>query len=398
MNCVAYQPSTLEAGRLTSMKQIYLDHAAATALDERVLQKMQPYFSQQFYNPSALYLPAQAVAKDLLEARAQVAHWLGARPSEIIFTAGATEANNIAIHGIMRDQPNANIVVSSIEHDSVLAPAASYVRRLAPVTSQGLIDLVALETLIDDQTMLISIMYANNEIGTVQPLRQVARLIGKIRLARQAVGDPRPLYLHTDAAQAANYLDLHVARLGVDLLTLNGGKMYGPKQSGVLYIKAGLQLAPWLTGGGQERGLRSGTENIAGCIGLAAALEIAQSDRHDETIRLQRLQRTTFERLLQKIPSLQINGSRRNRLPNNIHITLPGSDNERLLVQLEEKGVLAAAGSACSASSEEPSHVLKAIGLTDSQAQASLRFSMGRGTTEPMMAQLVNNLSDLYTS
>lgn len=374
---------------------IYLDHAAATPLDERVLRAMRPYFSDKFYNPSATYGPARQVHQALQAARSQVAHWLGARPAEVIFTAGGTEANNLAIHGVMSRFPKANLVVSTIEHDSVLGPAADYNVRQAKVKSDGRVDLAALEKVIDDKTVLVSVGYANNEIGTVQPLRRIAQLLATIRQDRLQRDVKTPLYLHTDACQAGNYLDLHVSRLGVDLMTLNGGKIYGPKQSGALYVKAGVELKPLISGGGQERGLRSGTENVAGAIGFAAALDIAQKTRHSEIQRLQKLQQQFIEGIL-KLPKTVVNGSQKSRLPNNIHVTFAGQDNERLLIQLEQQGSLAAAGSACSASDEEPSHVLKAIGLTDSEAQASLRFSLGRSTTTQGVnttLRLLNKLS-----
>lgn len=338
---------------------------------------MQPYFSDQFYNPSATYLPAQQVRRDLESARTTVAHWLGARPAEIIFSAGGTEANNLAIQGIMRRFPDASVVISAIEHDSVRAPASRYAVRTAAVLADGRINLDDLRTKIDDKTVLVSIGYANNEIGTVQPVREISRLLRRIAAQRSS---KVPLYLHTDACQAGNYLDLHVARLGVDLLTLNGGKLYGPKQSGALYVKGGVELEPLVVGGGQERGLRSGTENVAASIGFATVLDIAQHMRHDEVERLQGLQRQLMDALT-GLPGVTVNGSVKYRLPNNVHVTFAGHDNERLLIQLEEQGVLAAAGSACSASDEEPSHVLRAIGLDDAVAQASLRFTLGRPTT-----------------
>lgn len=376
----------------------YFDYAAATPLDERVLQAMQPFFTSQFYNPSATYGPAREVARQLSESRGKVAHWLGARPSEIVFTAGGTEANNLAIHGVMRALPGGNVVVSAIEHDAVLHPAGAYERQLAKVSEQGLVDLDALRRQIDDKTVLVSVMYANNEIGTIQPIRDIARMVSEVRDERRKSGVALPIYLHTDACQTANYLDLHVARLGVDLMTLNGGKIYGPKQSGVLYIRAGVKLEPLLQGGGQELGLRSGTENVAACVGFATALEIAQLARHDEVLRLQQLQDRFFDELAKALPQAVVNGSLKKRLPNNVHITLPGQDNERLLIQLETEGVLAAAGSACSASNEEPSHVLRALGLSDAEAQASLRFSMGRQTTETEVDQAVQALSACITA
>jgi cysteine desulfurase len=377
---------------------IYFDYAAATPLDERVLAKMQPYFSEQFYNPSATYAPARMVSDALEEARSNVAHWLGSRPAEIIFTAGGTEANNLAVHGIMRKYDasvNANIVVSAIEHDAVLRPASQYDMREVTVQPDGIISLQSLKDSIDDNTVLVSIMYANNEIGTIQPIKEIAQHVKDVRDARRRKGIVLPIYLHSDACQASNYLDLHAARLGVDLLTLNGGKMYGPKQSGVLYVKAGVELQPLIVGGGQESGLRSGTENVAACIGLAEALAIAQTGRHQEQERLQGLQTKFLDLLGSMAPTAVVNGSLKKRLPNNVHMTIPGYDNERLLLQLEAKGILAAAGSACSASSQEPSHVLRALGLSDVDAQSSLRFTMGRSTTDEMITKAVETLAKL---
>lgn len=372
---------------------IYLDYAAATPLDPAVLQAMQPFFSDAFYNPSATYSAASQVYKQLEAARGQVAHWLGARSSEVVFTAGGTEANNLAIQGVMRQYPDANIVVSAIEHESVLEPAQRYECRVVSVDATGRVNLDDLKRSIDDKTVMVSIMYANNEIGTVQPIREVAKLVAEIRRNRGSNG--LPLYVHTDACQAANYLDIHVARLGIDLLTLNGGKIYGPKQSGALYVKAGLVLQPLILGGGQERNLRSGTENVAAAVGFAAALDMVQADRRAEVDRLQKLQNDFFAQLTQRIPTAVMNGSRKYRLPNNIHVTLPGYDNERLLIQLDEQGIMAAAGSACSASNEESSHVLLACGLSDQDARSSLRFSMGQQTTAHQLDKVVGALAAL---
>lgn len=371
---------------------IYLDYAAATPMDESVFLAMQPYFTDKFYNPSATYLAAQSVKKDLEAARARVAYWFGARPNEITFTAGSTEANNLVIHGLMRQYPTAKIVVSAIEHESVLAPAHEYDCVEASVTPKGIIDLEKLAQVIDDTTVLVSIMYANNEVGTVQPLGQIGQLIEEIRKDRRARNVTLPIYLHSDAAQAAAYLDLHAARLRVDFMTLNGGKIYGPKQSGALFVSSKVRLMPQVLGGGQERGLRSGTENVAGSVGLSVALDMVQQRRHEEGKRLQTLQKLFIDLLSQKIPQAIVNGSASRRLPNNVHITLPGHDNERILMALDEAGVICAAGSACSASNEEPSHVLKAMGLSDVEAQASLRFTLGFQTTEQMIRMAVDEL------
>lgn len=371
----------------------YFDHAAATPMDPRVLEAMQPYFSAQFYNPSALYLPAREVAKAISAARATVGGVLGARPTEVIFTAGGTEANNMAIHGVMRRHEGANVVVSAMEHDSVLAPARQYdCREVAPL-ADGRQSVEQLRTSIDDQTVLVSVQYANNEIGTVQPLRDIAELLQQIRAERREKGNELPLYFHTDACQVTPYFDLHVSRLGVDMMTLNGGKMYGPKQSGILYVNSRVVLEPLVQGGGQERNIRSGTENVPAIIGLAKALELVQADRKQEAARVEKLRDKFIRGVQARVPGVAVTGSRKFRLPNNVHLTIAGQDNERMLVQLDEAGILAAAGSACSASNEEPSHVLRALGMSDVEAQSSLRFTLGQDTTEEDVDYAVDTLA-----
>ncbi len=377
------------------MKKIYLDYAAATPMDARVLKAMEPYFTKHFYNPSSLYLDARDAAKDIAGSRASVANWLGSRPGEIIFTAGGTEANNLAINGVMESFPEANLLVSSIEHESVLKPAEKSKARQIPVDGQGLVILKTLEKLVDEKTVLISIMYANNEIGTIEPIKKISAIISKIRKSRLSKGNSLPLYLHTDACQAGNYLDLHTSRLGVDLMTINAGKIYGPKQTGALYVRAGTQLKSQIKGGGQEFGIRSGTENIAGIVGFAVALDLVQQNRQQEAARLQNLQNTFMALIKTLLPQAEINGSLKHRLPNNIHITIPGSDNERLIMELDEKGIQAAAGSACSASKDEPSHVLAAIGLSDEAARSSLRLTMGKFTTEAEVQKTAEILAKL---
>ncbi len=375
------------------MKTVYLDYAAATPMAAEVIAAMEPYFSTQFYNPSATYLAAKAAHQAIESSRACVAHWLGARLNEVIFTAGGTEANNLAIHGVMQAWPGSNVVVSTIEHESVLAPAAEYDIRTAPVQSDGRIDLRALEKLIDEHTVLVSIMYANNEIGTIEPIKEISQIIAKKR--SQRASQRLPLYIHTDACQAVNYLDLHAARLGVDLMTINAGKIYGPKQCGALYVKSGTELRAQILGGGQELGRRSGTENVANIVGFATALDQVQAKRQAESQRLQQLGEEFITQLTERIPGLQVNGSLKHRLPNNVHITIPGADNERLLMELDERGIMCAAGSACSASSEQSSHVLKAIGCSDAEAYASLRFTLGQGNSQAEIYRVVTTLAGL---
>ncbi len=386
-----------------SKKGIYLDHAAATPMDDRVLTAMMPYFTGKFYNPSATYLAATNVKAELGKAREVVAHWLGARPGNIIFTAGGTEANNLALFGVAKNYPKNHIVSSAIEHESILNPlkqlknTGNSYTLVAPKPS-GAIDPGRIAKSISDKTVLVSVMYANNEIGTIQDIKQISSEVAKIRAHRRKSGNKLPIYLHTDACQATAYLDLHVARIGVDLMTLNGGKIYGPKQSGVLYVGSQVNLSPIVFGGGQELGLRSGTENVAGNIGFATALSLVQSSRDSERARLQKLQSLFIGELMNKIPSAVINGSMNHRLPNNVHITIPGTDNERLVFGLDEAGVQCAAGSACSASNDEPSHVLKSVGLSDKDAQSSLRFSMGKSTSETDVRKTVFELAKIVAS
>ena len=383
-----------------TMNHIYLDYAAATPLDAGVRAHMEPYFSERFFNPSATYLRARAVAQDLQKARETIAQSLGVRPVELIFTAGGSEANNLAIHGIMRMFPDKQIVFGATEHASVVDPASAYNHAVIPVHSDGRINVEALQKAISDDTVLVSIMLANNEIGTINPLRKVADIIKAVRAQRARAGNALPLYFHSDVCQAVLYLDSHPSRLGVDLMTFNGGKIYGPKQSGVLYVKTGIELHPIIQGGGQERNVRSGTENVPNCIGFSYAFEKAVRKHEAHHTQLRALQNEFFQGINDQIPEAIVNGSRKYRLPNNVHITIPGIDNERVMMELDERGIECAVGSACSASNDEPSHVLKAIGLSDQDAQSSLRFSMGLETTSADVATVVAELRNIldYTT
>ncbi len=382
------------------MKKIYLDYAAATPMDSRVLDVMQPYFKERFYNPSALYLDARSAANDIADARSRVAGWLGARPGEIIFTAGGTEANNLALFGTIIRQEKTHIVSTAIEHESVIKPLKYQKKHgwdytLVKPKPDGQVNPDDIAKAVTDKTVLVSIIYANNEIGTIEPLKKISELLADLRKTREAKGNNTPLYFHTDACQAGNYLDLHVHRLGLDLMTLNGGKIYGPKQSGVLFKDASVKLDPIILGGGQEFGYRSGTENVPAIMGFAEALDIAQNSRSRESDRLKALQAIFIDQLKKKIPKVQINGSLKHRLPNNVHITIPDQDNERLVMALDEKGIQCASGSACSASKDDPSHVLRAIGLSSEASRSSLRFSMGRFTDEEAINYTVKTLEKL---
>ena len=374
---------------------IYLDYAGSTPVDNNVLRAMMPYFSEKFYNPSAMYLRARSVKADLANARGRVAQIIGAKPNEIVFTSGATEANNLVVRGVMEQFPGVELVVSAIEHDSVLEPAKLYDCKVVKVDKFGIIDVASLKKQITNKTVLVSVMLANNELGTIQPIAEIAKIITDIKRQRQKDDNNLPIYLHSDAAQAVNYLDVHVGRLGIDFMSVNGGKIYGPKQTGFLFAKSGTLFKPQILGGGQERGLRSGTENVAGIIGLSEALRLASSQRKEAYKNALRLQEVFLEELSSANFEFKLNGSKKHRLPNNVHITIDGIDNERIMMELDERGIICAVGSACSASSQEPSHVLKAIGLSDEQARSSLRFTFGKQTTTEMIKKTVKTIKDI---
>ncbi len=380
---------------MSDSTSVYLDYAAATPVSDSVLSAIQPFFTEQFYNPSAIYLDAKAVRQEIEEARHHVAQILGARPDEIVFTAGATESCNLAIKGVMDLYPDSNVVISAIEHSAIRNTAGNYTAKTAPVDEQGIIDLKKLEELIDGKTVLISVIHANNEIGVVQNLSEISQMLEKVLRVRKNSGNDLPLWLHSDGAQAGNYLDLHVSRLGVDLFTLNGGKMYGPKQSGILYVRAGVKLKPQMDGGGQERGLRSGTENVSNAVGFAKALEEAQVMRKDESHRLGQIQKELFSKLESEYPNLQINGSKKHRLPNNVNFSLSGIDGERVVMMLDEAGIQCATGAACSALSDESSYVIKALGRTEDEAKGSIRLSFGRVTTEAHVEEFLTKFKQV---
>lgn len=356
---------------------IYLDHAAATPMDRRVLSAMQPFFSDEFYNPSSPYAPAVAIRRIYDEAKHSIACSIGAKPGEIIMTAGATESINLAFSGI-----TGHVITSNIEHHSVLACVQNLDKTIIESDEKGNISVEKVKAAIRPDTVLISLALASNELGTIQPLRDIAVEIKKEREARLMRGDKTPIYLHSDASQGVGQLDVNVARLGVDMLTLNAGKIYGPKQVGLLWAASYVRLSPQIVGGGQERGLRSGTENVAGTVGFAKALELVQEHRRYETDRLAKLRNQLQQALLQAFPNAIVSGNQKHRLSGHLHISFPGIDGERLVFILESRGVLIATGSACAANKGTRSHVLTAIGLTDELADGSVRITLGHLSTD----------------
>lgn len=356
---------------------IYLDHAAATPLDPRVLDAMQPYFTDLFFNPSSPYSPALVVRREYEAAKHRLASSFGAKGDEIVITAGATESINLAIGSI-----GGHIITASTEHHAVLAAASRYDHTIIASDERGLISSSSVRSAIRPDTRLVSIALANNEVGTVQPLRDIATVIREERARRLDEGETTPIYLHSDASQGAGQIDIHTTRLGVDLLTLNAGKVYGPKQVGLLWAASHVRLRPQIVGGGQERGLRSGTENVAGVIGFARAMELVESHRKYESERLVKLRDALQKKLLAAFPEAIISGHQKRRLPGHHHISFPGFDAERLVFALEMRGVLVATGSACAANKGTRSHVLTAIGLDPRIADGSLRLSLGHLSSE----------------
>ena len=373
----------------------YLDYAAATPVAPDVLEAMLPYFTEKFYNPSAPYAHARDVKRALEDARARLAHAIGAKPANITLTAGATEANNLAFASV-----TGQVITDAIEHESTLACARARGGTILPVSSEGFVDPEAVREAIGPDTELVSIALANGEIGTIQPLRAIAKVVRAERQRRLEAGQMRPLLLHTDATQAAGTLALAVASLGCDLMTLSAAKIYGPKQVGLLWAADGVELSPLILGGGQEKGLRSGTENVAGAVGFAVALERAQKEHEQEAKRLRALRDELQERLLAAIPWAKVSGPARaqQRLAGLLHISFPGLEARRLVILLDARGVSVGTGSACAASKMRISHVLAAIGAPDEIAAGSLRITLGRPTTREQVLYAAHAICEVVES
>jgi len=361
---------------------IYLDHAAATPMDSKVLAAMQPYFTDDFYNPSAPYAPAIIVRRAYEAAKDILARTIGAKGDEIVMTAGATESVNLAFYSI-----GGHIVTANVEHHAVLEAAKQLDYTMVPADERGMVAAASVKAAIRPDTRLVSIALANNELGTIQPLRDIAEIVRKERESRLANGDHTPIYLHSDASQGVGQLDVNVARLGVDLLTLNAAKVYGPKQVGLLWSASHVELKPQVRGGGQERGIRSGTENVAGAVGFAKAMELASEHRKYESDRLAKLRDILQKKLVDAFPQAVLSGHQKHRLAGHLHISFPNLDAERVLFSLESRGVLVATGSACAANKGTRSHVLTAIGLAPEVADGSLRMTLGHLSNDENIAK-----------
>src|SRR3990172_5570798 len=381
-------------------KRIYMDHAAAAPMDKRVKKAMEPYWTENFGNPNALYKEGLIARNAVETAREDIAKILGARAKEIIFTNGGTESDNLAIFGVVKNFKNGHIITTKFEHHAVLNSCKRLEKEGFEVTyldvgKEGVVNPKDVAKALKPETILVSIMYADNESGTVQPIREIAKVIrtfkknggGKLLSAF-------PLF-HTDACQAPGYLDINVERLGVDLMTINGSKIYGPKGIGLLYAKNGIKLEPLLYGGEQERKLRPGTENVPAIIGLAQALKIAEQEREKESARLVKLRDYFINRLLGEIPKTVLNGHPIQRLPNNINVSILDAEGESIVLYLDEAGVACSTGSACTSESLEPSHVIMAIGKPHAYAHGAMRFSLGRSTTKKNIDYVMKVLPDI---
>ncbi len=368
------------------MPKIYLDYAATTYIDPRVLQKMRPYLTAAFGNASSLYLLGRQAKTAIEKARVDVAKILGASSEEIIFTGSGTESVNLAISGIAHayggnSSSRGHIIVSKIEHKAVLESAKKLEKEgfkiiYLNVDSNGIVKLNELKKALSRKTIIVSVMYANNEIGSVQPIAEISKIIKRFK------GKNLLPAFHVDACQAAGALNLKINNLGVDLLTLNGSKIYGPKGAGCLYVNRNYKIEPLIVGGSQEMGLRAGTENTALIVGFAEALKLAEKLKKNESRRLKNLRNYFIKKVLKTIPYSRLNGHSQKRLPNNVNLSFKGIEGEALVLKLDQRGIAVSTGSACTSSELTPSHVLLALGLPEDLAHGSLRISLGRKTTK----------------
>lgn len=369
------------------MKRIYLDYAATTPVDKVVLKAMLPYFSEKYGNASSLHYWGQEAIGAVDKARQTIADFFECDWQEIIFTGSATEANNLAIGGLVNNFQfsNPHIISTNIEHESIREPLRELQKIGHEITyvkcdKNGFINVLDIARAVRPSTALVSVIYANNEIGTIQPIKEIGRRLEKINTQRKTKGLGR-IYFHTDAVQAVQYLESRPNWLKIDLITFSGHKIYGPKGIGGLFVRKHTPLESMIRGGGQEFGLRSGTENTALIVGLAKAFEILKKTKAKEFERVSVLRDKLHDFIVKSLPKVKLNGSKLNRLPNNLNFLFEGIEAQILLPALDQAGLAVSAGSACQARSLESSPVLRAIGLTEKQAKSSLRFSLGRQTT-----------------
>jgi len=368
---------------------IYLDNAASTAVHPEVVKEMLPYFDLQYGNPSSIHQFGRKTKNAIEKARKQVAALIGAEPDEITFTSGGTESNNTIFYGIKFQGAKfegSQIITSSIEHDAVLKPIREFEKNgcqvtYLPVDEHGIVNSDDITNSITPQTVMVSIMFANNEVGTIQPIKEISKICNKYQIP-----------LHTDAVQAAGKVPINVKELGIDALSISSHKINGPKGIGALFIKKGLKIVPYITGGGQENGLRSGTENVASIVGFGKACEIAKERFNENISHFQTLHSSMLSRIVKEIPHVKLNGHPEKRIFNNIHFTFLGVNGEDLIIKLDEHGIAASTGSACSVHTQKASHVLKAMDFNHEQITGSLRMSFGYMNTLDEVEQTVEVL------
>ena len=354
---------------------IYLDNAASTVIHNEVFQEMIPFLKEQYGNPSSIHHSGRMASRAIQKARKQIANLISANPEEILFTSGGTESNNIALFGITHTNKGKHIITSSIEHDAVLEPCKKLEKEgfdvtYLPVTRDGLINPEDVKKSITKNTCLVSIMFANNEVGTVQPIGEIAKLCSEKRIL-----------FHTDAIQAIGKLEINVKELRLDMLSISSHKINGPKGVGALYIKSGTKIEPYIFGGGQENGLRSGTENVASVVGFGKACELAKENLEKNILHFKNLRDVLVSKVMKEIPYVSINGHPEKRIPNNAHFTFLGVNGEDLIIKLDEEGIAASTGSACSVRTQKESHVLRAMGFLHEQIAGSLRLTVGSMNT-----------------
>jgi len=389
------------------MKKIYLDNAATTPVDPEVLKEMLPYFSEKFGNPMSIHNFGQEALEAIDKARKQTSDFLNADPTEIIFTSGATESNNLAIKGVIKkyyfghkdnsQNPPAgekpHIITTAFEHHCVLE-SIKFLEKSGqaeitylPVYEEGIVKLEDVKNAIKPNTILISIMYVNNEIGTVQPITEIGEMLKSYKLKAKS-----SILFHTDATQAVNYFDCDVQKLGVDMLSLSGHKIYGPKGVGALYVKKGTPIAKIQDGGEQEFGMRAGTHNVTGIVGLGKAIELISKNKDNDKIK--NLRDYLIEKVLKEIPDSYLNGSKEKRSPNNINFRFDNVEGESLVMLLDMEGIATSTGSACSSNTLKPSHVLLSLGLKPEQCHGSLRLTLGKDTTKEEIDYTIDKLKE----
>lgn len=387
------------------MNKIYLDHSATTPVDKKVFQAMRPYFSEKFGNATSVHMLGQIASVAVQSARENIALFLNCKPNEVVFTSGATEANNIAILGLVKDLQRrcrldkVHIIASTIEHPAVLECFQSLEKdnnkvevSYVSVNKDGLVKLNELKKIIREDTVLISVMYVNNETGAAQPISEISEIIKKIKKDRVQKKSKFPLYFHTDAVQAANFFSCDVKKLGVDLLSLSGHKIYGPKGIGVLFVRNGISLSPIQFGGHQEHGLRSGTLNVPGIIGIGEALLLTKRNQKEKIEKVLKLRNMLIDGVVKNTPKVFLNGKKENLSPSHANLGFKGVEGEAILLDLDFENIAVSTGSACASESLRASYVLLAMGVSEEEAHGAIRFTLGKNNTEDEIKKLIDIL------